>query len=68
MWTSASLLSVFVLPAYVVLLPEIRFLCMDFLGLLIDIGWVGTLILLPICDVMLLVDVFKGRQALLRIA
>jgi len=28
-----------------------------------DIGWIGTLILLPLCDVMLVIDAFKRRQA-----
>jgi hypothetical protein len=35
----------------------------DFLVLLIDIGWIGTLVLLPIFDMMLVIDAFKRRSA-----
>jgi hypothetical protein len=35
----------------------------DLLILLIDIGLIGTLILLPVFDVMLLIDAFKRPLA-----
>ncbi len=63
MWIGASVLSVCLLPAYVLLLPEMHFTYVELLILLIDIGWIGTLILLPLCDVMLVIDAFKRRQA-----
>jgi hypothetical protein len=63
MWVGASVLTVCLLPAYVLLLREIHFSYVDSSILLIDIGWVGTLILLPLCDVMLVIDAFKRRQA-----
>lgn len=63
MGISACVLSVFLLPVYVLLLPELRFVYTDILALLIDIGWIGTLILLPLC-ILLLADVFKRRRAL----
>ncbi|MGZ7090482.1 MAG: hypothetical protein ACXVKH_13525 [Candidatus Angelobacter sp.] len=62
-WIGASVLSVCLLPAYVVLLGEMHFAYVDFLIFLIDIGWIGTLILLPLCDVILVIDAFKRRQA-----
>jgi hypothetical protein len=63
MWVGAFVLSVCLLPPYVLLLREMHFAYVDSSILLIDIGWVGTLILLPLCDVMLLIDAFKRRQA-----
>jgi hypothetical protein len=66
MGISACVLSVLLLPVYVLLLPEVKFVYTDILILLIDIGWIGTLILLPLC-ILLLADVFKKRQALRRI-
>ena len=63
MWIGASVLSVCLLPAYVLLLREMHFAHVDFLILLIDIGWIGTLILLPLFDVILVIDAFKGRSA-----
>ena len=62
MWIGASVLSVCLLPAYVLLLREMHFAYADLLILLIDIGWIGTLILLPLCDVMLVIDAFKRRN------
>ena len=47
------------LPAYVLLLQDMQLAYVDLLTLLIDIGWIGTLILLPLCDVMLFIDAFK---------
>jgi hypothetical protein len=64
MGIGASVLSVCLLPIYVLLLPELRFAYVDFLVLLIDIGWVGTLIILPLCDTMLLLDGFERRKVL----
>jgi hypothetical protein len=63
MWAGASVLSVCLLPVYVLLLREMHFAYVDLLILLIDIGWVGTLILLPLCDVMLVIDAFMRWQA-----
>jgi hypothetical protein len=67
MWIGAALLSVFVLPFWVLVLPEAlhsrgTFFLTDPLGMLISIGWVGTLVLLPIFDVALVVDGFKKRK------
>lgn len=61
MWIGAAVLSAFLLPSFVVLLREFRFEYVDFNILLIDIGWIGTLILLPLCDVMLAVDHYRNR-------
>jgi hypothetical protein len=63
MWISASVLSVCLLPTYILLLREMHFARADLLILLIDIGLIGTLILLPVFDVMLLMDAFKRRSA-----
>ena len=63
MWIGAAVLSVCLLPTYVLLLRKIHFAYADLLVLLIDIGWIGTLILLPLCDVMLVIDAFNGRSA-----
>src|SRR5471032_2303205 len=54
MGIGASVLSVCLLPTYILLLPGLRFAYVDLAVLLIDIGWVGTLIILPLCDAMLL--------------
>lgn len=64
MWISAFVLSVCVLPVYVVLLlhPGGRFFYSDIWITLGNFGWMGTVVLLPICDAILLVDVFKRRQ------
>jgi hypothetical protein len=61
MWVSATVLSAFLWPGFVVLLREFHFEYVDFNVLLIDIGWIGTLILLPLCDVMLAVDRYHNR-------
>jgi uncharacterized membrane protein YqaE (UPF0057 family) len=61
MWIGAAVLSAFLLPSFAVLLREFRFEYVDFNILLIDIGWIGTLILLPLCDVMLAVDHYRNR-------
>jgi hypothetical protein len=63
MWIGASVLSVCLLPAYVLLYRKMHFAYVDLSILLIDIGWVGTLMLLPLCDAMLVIDAFKRRQA-----
>jgi hypothetical protein len=63
MWIGASVLSVCLLPTYILLLREMHFSYADLLILLIDIGWIGTLILLPLFDVMLLIDAFKRQPA-----
>jgi hypothetical protein len=70
MWTGASLLSIFVLPIYFrfLLHPEAGFFSWDTSIMLINFGWVGSVILLPLCDAMLLIDVFKRRQAQRQIA
>ncbi len=62
-WIGASVLSVCLLPAYAFLLWEMHFAYADLLILLIDIGWIGMLILLPLCDVILVIDAFKRRSA-----
>jgi hypothetical protein len=67
MGISACVLSVCLLPVYLLLLPEVRFVYTDIVILLIDLGWIGTLILLPLC-ILLLADVFKRRKALPEIA
>jgi hypothetical protein len=62
MWVGAAVLSLFLLPTYIVLLPENHFVYTDLIILLIDIGWVGTVVLLPLCDVVLFIDAFKTRK------
>ena len=61
MWVGAAVLSAFLLPSFVVLLREFRFEYVDFNILLIDMGWIGTLVLLPLCDVMLAMDRYRNR-------
>ena len=68
MWVGSAVLTLFLLPTYVVLLPENHFVSTDFIILLINIGWVGTVVLLPLCDVMLFMDAFKARKALAKAA
>lgn len=70
MWIGASVLSVCVLPLYVLVLPELMrsFFVPDVPIMLINFGWIGTVILLPICDVMLILDGFRGRKALAKTA
>jgi hypothetical protein len=65
MYAGASLLSVYLLPVYVLLLPEFyRHLSYtDLLGFFIDAGWIGSLVLPPICDVMLVMDGYKRRES-----
>jgi hypothetical protein len=63
MGISAFVLSVTLLPSFLVLLPEFHFVYVDLPILLIDIGWIGTVIMLPLCDVMLLVDRVRRRKA-----
>jgi hypothetical protein len=61
MWIGASVLSVCVLPFYVLIFPEMRsFFVPDVLIMLINLGWIGTVILLPLCDVLLILDGIKG--------
>jgi hypothetical protein len=62
MWVSAAVLSVFLLPSFVILLREFRFEYVDFNILFIDIGWIGTLVLLPLCDAMLAMDRYRNRS------
>ena len=68
MWIGAAFLSVFVLPLWVLLLPaalhskDIVFSHKDLMGTLISIGWIGTLVFLPIFDVALVVDGFRKRK------
>jgi len=61
MWVGATVLSAFLLPSFFVLLRAFRFEYVDFNILLIDMGWIGTPILLPLCDVMLAVDRYRNR-------
>lgn len=68
MLIGAALLSVFVLPVFVAMLPEalhtreILFSRKDPMGTLISLGWLGTLVLLPVFDVVLMVDSLKRRK------
>jgi hypothetical protein len=62
MCIGASVLSVFVLPVYAVLLFEPREHLHDAVALLINLGWKASLILLPLFDVMLVLDWIKARR------
>jgi hypothetical protein len=62
MYIGASVLSVFVLPVYAVLLFEPREHLHDAVALLINLGWKASLILLPLFDVMLVLDWIKARR------
>jgi hypothetical protein len=70
MWIGASVISVCVLPFYVLELPVLMrsFFVPDVPIMLINIGWMGTMILLPLCDVMLILDGFRGRKMLAKTA
>jgi hypothetical protein len=68
MWISALALSGCVLPVYLVFLYELlrekNFALLyppDSTGMLISLGWLGTLILLPLCDVLLVLNLPKAK-------
>jgi hypothetical protein len=63
MYIGASVLSVCVLPVYAVLLFEPRGHLSGAMAVLIDLGWQASLILLPLFDVMLVLDWVRARKS-----
>jgi hypothetical protein len=62
MYIGASVLSVCVLPVYVVLLFEPRDHLPDAMAALVNLGWKASLIVLPLFNVMLLLDWVSARK------
>ena len=61
MWIGAVVLSVCVLPVYTVLLFGPREYLPGAMAVLISLGWKTSLILLPLFDVMLVVDALRAK-------
>jgi hypothetical protein len=64
MYIGASVLSACVLPVYAVLLfePQEHLHLHDAVALLINLGWKASLILLPLFDLMLVLDWIRARR------
>jgi hypothetical protein len=62
MYIGASVLSVCISPVYAVLLFEPREHLPDAVAVLINLGWKASLILLPLFDVMLVLDWIRARR------